>query len=109
MKIFYTLLVCIVLLNGACSSSKQVSAKQADATAEVGDAERDGSSFEKAIIAKSIDAEYAWLRKNCTDCKFLGQSLRQNKGKHYDVLTVQLSDGSKKDYYFDINRFFGKF
>lgn len=88
-----------------CKSSGQVSS----ASEKTQSTERDGTSFEKAIIAKSIDAEYAWLRKNCPDCKFLQQSLRQNKGKHYDVLTVQLSDGSKKDYYFDINSFFGKF
>lgn len=107
MKPVFVLFVLLISLTIGCQSSRQASGTSA--TAEVSNAERDGSSCERAIIVKSIDAEYEWLRKNCPGCKFLRQSLRQNKGKHYDVLTVQLADGSKKDFFFDINSFFGKF
>ena len=108
MKAGTIILICFVLLTGACSSSKQTSANQTDATATATD-ERDGSSLEKAIIVDNIGAEYEWLRKNCAGCKFVQQSLLQKKGKHYDMLTVELPNGAKKDYYFDINSFFGKF
>jgi len=90
----------------ACQSSRQASASDQQ---EASSGERDGSSYEKAVKVKNIGQEYDWLRKNCNGCKFVQQSLQQNKGKYYDVLTVELHDGSKKDYYFDINSFYGKF
>jgi hypothetical protein len=110
MKAFTVFLLCVALLAGACSSVKSTAGKQTDAASETANAseERDGSSYEKAVMAKSIDAEYDWLRKNCSGCKFMGQSLRKNEGKYYDVLSVQLADGTKKDFYFDINSFLEK-
>ena len=37
------------------------------------------------------------------------QSLLNKGGKSYDLLSVQLADGSKVDVYFDITDYFGKF
>ncbi len=70
--------------------------------------QRDGSSFETAIIVKSVSDEYAYIRKVCPDCLFLGQSLVFKKKKPYDVLEVKAPDGQEVSYYFDISKFYGK-
>ena len=44
-------------------------------TKNLGNIKRDGSSFEKAIIAKNVSAEYEYVRKVCSDCQLLGQYL----------------------------------
>jgi len=69
---------------------------------------RDGSSFEKAIIVKSIAEEYEYVGKVCADCQVLGQSLVFEKKKPYDILKLKKSDGEEVSYYFDISKFYGK-
>ncbi|MEK0450060.1 MAG: hypothetical protein RL088_2328 [Verrucomicrobiota bacterium] len=68
----------------------------------------DGSSFAKAIPAKSIPAEYDWLRKNHPGYKLRQQSLQMHQGKPYDVLAITKKDGKDIDVFFDISSFFGK-
>jgi len=97
-------LVTVMVMSGC--KSLQTAANTTSNPTVVG--ERDGSSFEKAIIAKSIDSEYEWIRKEYPGSRVLGQALVQNDKKYYDVLTVKLSDGGTKKVYFDINSFFGK-
>lgn len=70
---------------------------------------RDGSSFEKAIIVSNVPEEYEYVRRDCDDCKFIGQSLVFEKGKPYDILKFQKSDGTSTSYYFDVSKFYGKF
>ncbi len=77
-------------------------------TKNIGNAQRDGSSFEKAIIAKSISAEYEFVRKVCSDCQLLGQSLVFQDKKPYDILRLKKPNGEKVSYYFDISKFYGK-
>lgn len=89
--------VFFLLLLTSCGSKKQAS-----------ELVRDGSSFEKAIIANSISEEYAYVRKVCSDCKIQGQALVYEDKKPYDVLTLIKPDGEKVSYYFDISSFFGK-
>ena len=69
----------------------------------------DGSSFEKAVNVKSIDEEYNLIAEHYPGSKFLGQALVFNAKKPFDRLSIELPDGSKKDVYFDISSFFGKF
>ena len=90
------LIICLVIMT-SCSSTKNI-----------GNVQRDGSSFEKAIIAKSISAEYEYVRKVCSDCQILGQSLIHVKEKPYDILELKKPNGEKVSYYFDISKFFGK-
>ena len=40
--------------------------------------------------------------------KMIGQELIFENNRHYDKLTVELSDGSAEDFYFDITLFLGK-
>ena len=71
-------------------------------------AERDGSSFEKAIIVNSIAEEYEYTKKVCPNCKFLGQSLVFHEKKPYDILKYKKPNGKTVSYHFDISSFFGK-
>jgi uncharacterized protein YcfL len=90
------LIICFIILT-SCSSTKNI-----------GNVKRDGSSFEKAIIAKSISAEYEYVLKVCSDCQLLGQSLSYHKKKPFDILELKKPNGEKVSYYFDISKFFGK-
>lgn len=106
----------LLLLTASCSSSKKTTTAAttgagttAAAPAADGSAAsaNDGSSFEKAIVVKSIKEEYAYVKKVCPECKLKKQALRQNNKKYYDVLYFD-KDGTEVIYYFDINSFFGK-
>ncbi len=68
---------------------------------------RNGSSFEKSIIAKSINDKYKYVRKVCSDCQLLGQSLAYNK-KIYGILTLKKPNSKSVSYYFDISFFLEK-
>lgn len=69
---------------------------------------RDGSSFNNAIVANSIAEEYEYVRKVCKDCQMVKQSLTFEKEVPYDILEFKNSNGDKVLYYFDISKFFGK-
>jgi hypothetical protein len=70
--------------------------------------ERDGSSFKKAIVVKSVTEEYQFVQKVCRGCQFVGQSLVTNIKKPYDILRFRNPDGEEIKYYFDISKFYGK-
>ena len=95
------LMLISILFLIACSSTKNISTSNSN--------DRDGSSFEKAIIVKSIKTEYEWLAENYPGYKIKMQSLSEYKKKHYDILNIETADGIEKDVYFDISKFFGKF
>lgn len=105
----------LLLLTASCSSSKKTTTAATTGTgttvsapaAEGAVTTNDGSSFEKAIVVKSIKEEYAYVKKVCPECKLKKQALRQNNKKYYDVLYFD-KDGTEVIYYFDINSFFGK-
>ncbi len=87
----FTLL--ILFCFGSCSTNKT----QANAL-----------SFDSAIKVNSVDEEYKYVKEHCQDCKFIGQSLRENKGKYYDILELEKANGEKVSYYFNITSFYGK-
>lgn len=91
-------LLSLVFLLG-CSSTKPASS---------GNIDRDGSSFEKAIIVNNISEEYAYAKKVCSDCSFIQQALVFEKRKPYDILTFKKPGGQTVEYYFDISSFYGK-
>lgn len=101
--------IAALLVLAGCTATKTTSSNQDASTSSAPASEQDGSSFEKAIVVKSIEAEYAWIRKNYPGSKVNGQALLNNKNKYYDKLNITTAAGEKKDIYFDINSFFGKF
>lgn len=110
------LLFAAVLVAAACTPSKKAitSKPNAAAVGSVADS-RDGSSFEKAIVitekseTTGVHAEYEWLKVHFPGYKMGSQSLSQYKGKPYDILSFETAEGEKKQIYFDISNFFGKF
>jgi len=108
-----TLFICAAALT-------MVKAQQADTSKHSSDTTGvkktpDGSSFERAIFITEKSertgaaAEYIWLRKNYPGYSTKMQRLVHHDKKPYDILHVVLSDGTEKDFYFDISNFFGKF
>ena len=76
--------------------------------------ERDGSSFEKAVVldekteSAGINAEYAWIAKHYPDYKFEGQGLSFKDDRAYDLMNIETGDGRRITIYFDISNFYGK-
>jgi hypothetical protein len=72
----------------------------------------DGKSFETAIVInetsdpKGVSAEYQWIRENKSNYRVIHQSLVIHGKKPYDIITIQYSDNTKEDIYFDISKFF---
>ena len=78
-----------------------------------------GTSIDDAIVIHApnsvmgIMAEYTYIENQCgvkdQDWTLGMQSQLSKNGKDYDMLSVELSDGTEKSFYFDITEFFGKF
>jgi hypothetical protein len=66
-----------------------------------------------ADTTEGIAAEYTYLRLKSQSLGIVYSMVEQQHiphgDKHYDKLTIQLEDGSKEHYYFDITSFYGKF
>jgi glutaredoxin len=99
------LTLAVVFFLASCASSNKTSSSASGTPGA--SSPNDGSSFEKAIVVKSVSEEYAYVRKVCPECKFRKQALTSNNKKYYDVLYF-IKAGSEVVYYFDINSFFGK-
>jgi len=70
--------------------------------------ERDGSSFEQAVVVRGVREEYSYVKQVCPNCQFISQSLAHENKKPYDILRFRTEDGRTVSYYFDISKFFGK-
>ena len=99
----------------SCSSRKKLGSNSTSVTDRAVLSGNDGSSYEKAIVIEEksegpgVNAEYDWLRKHYPGYKFKKQSLNFHEKKYYDILSIVTGEGEKKDIYFDISNFFGKF
>jgi len=79
----------------------------------------DGSSEEQAVIINATSSivgifeEYAYVERVCgkRDVDYTLQMQMQTtlNGQQYDVLDVQMKDGTRRSFWFDITSFFGKF
>ncbi len=113
MKKLLTLLVLSCLIFSCSTSKKATNQAQTESTSIA--AGQDGSSYEKAIVinkkksGEGIKAEYDWLKNNYPGYKLKSQSLQTQGKKIYDVLTIITANGKKKEVYFDITNFFGKY
>ena len=78
-----------------------------------------GDCKENAVVIHApnhllgIMAEYQYVGNQCgvrnLDWKLSTQSLISGNGKNYDVLDIELKDGTRRTFCFDITDFFGKF
>jgi hypothetical protein len=83
-------------------------------TKKSGKDDRDGSSFESAIIIKAkntnegIKEEYRFIESKHGDSYGLREQKHCPRGdKHFDVMEIG-SNGETFTYYFDITSFYGK-
>jgi hypothetical protein len=77
-----------------------------------------GSSPDKAVIINAettkigVRREYAYVEQVCgqinVDWSFKIQSCRSIGERKYDVLEIEMKDGSFRVFWFDITSFFGK-
>jgi hypothetical protein len=77
-----------------------------------------GDAFETAVVVNAqnplvgVQAEYTYIANHCgqphKDWKLQWQALREYGGKAYDVLTIALTSGETRTFYFDIAKFLGK-
>lgn len=86
-RFFYVVSVAIAIVG--CASKKQVTSHT-----------EDGSSIESAVAAKNRDSEYEWVGEHYPDGRITAQAVISKGRKNYDVLSVQLADGSIKRVYF---------
>ena len=116
-------LMAIILIAGisfSCNPSKKASTNgpvnsnpNPDSSSAAVQKPADGKSFETAIVINKttekagINAEYQWIREHFSNYHVVKQVLVYNDDKRFDVITIQLSDGSTQDIYFDITKFFG--
>lgn len=77
--------------------------------------DRDGSSYEKAIIVKAknenegIRSEYSIISKLYPNYKMKSQGTGIKDNKNYDTISIVTADGKDVKVYFDITNFYGKF
>ncbi|MCY2687147.1 hypothetical protein [Salinimicrobium sp. TH3] len=62
---------------------------------------RDGLSYETAVVRKSIIEEYQWMKEHYPNAEMLGKSLIPHEGRTYDVFEIQLNNEEKFKLYFD--------
>jgi len=74
-----------------------------------------GSSKGKAVIIlgveselEGVDAEYDYLQRKFGDFELNNQTFIGEEDKKYDLLSIKLSDGTKKEIWFDISDFYGR-
>ena len=77
--------------------------------------DRDGSSYEKAIIIKAknegegIRSEYVIISKLYPNYKMKSQGTGSKNNKNFDRISIVTDDGKEVTIYFDITNFNGKF
>lgn len=91
----------------SCSSNQGVSATT--------QTQKDGSSYEKAIVIKAknemdgVKSEYAYISKLYPSYKLKSQGTGSKDNRNYDSISIITADGVEKTIYFDITNFYGKF
>lgn len=72
-----------------------------------------GSSEQETVIIlgaeselEGVDAEYEFIQSLYEDFELDSQTFLEKGNKKYDILTVKLSGGTKKDIWFDISDFY---
>ena len=118
-KIF-ALLICSSVI-AACSSNKNTVDGTADTvdkplpkTATTFAPQRDGSSFDRAIIIDQkteragIDAQNTQLLTLFPGSKRISQRFELYKDKQHEIINISTADGREVAVYFDVSSYFGK-
>lgn len=93
----YFMTVILALMTAGCAASFIDSSKG-----------RDGSNFQKAVIVGSVRAEYLYIDRTWPGSNITSQIVADNNGSPYHIVTIATKDGSERDVYFDISKFYRK-
>ncbi len=96
-KIQLILFISSVLLLAGCGATSTVTDSSGG---------RDGSSFEKAVIASSVRAEYKWIDRTYPGAQLLTQIVVYRGDKPFDKISLKTKEGEERDIYFDISGFY---
>jgi hypothetical protein len=108
-KVFALLLVSLLFCSTAFSKIIVTDTSRHDSLVM-----RDGSSFKKAIIIldttemAGINSEYKWIALHYPGYSSTGQALSMDDKRPYDIIYIATKEGEKKEIYFDISNYFGK-
>ncbi|PJJ79633.1 hypothetical protein [Mucilaginibacter auburnensis] len=123
MKTKFFALIVVASLLAACSSNRNtIPESSTDTTTSAPlpktttafDAQRDGSSFERAIVinekneTNGVQAENLQLSTLYPGYKRLSQRYEDYKGKQHEVVSITAQDGREIAVYFDVSNYFGK-
>ena len=74
-----------------------------------------GTSEQEAVVIlgaesefEGVDAEYDYLEDKYEQYELISQEFIDKGDKQYDVLNIQLLDGTRKVVWFNISNFYGK-
>ncbi len=119
---YFAFIICASMLT-ACSSNRTIpegpttdttTAAPLPKTTTAFDAQRDGSSFERAIVinekteSAGIQAENTQLTTLYPGSKKISQRYEDYKGKQHEVVNITTQDGREIAVYFDVSNYFGK-
>ena len=115
MSIRNSILLSFLVLGLALSGSVEAKTRPHRASAATQQQRADGSSQERAVVIhendtpRGIAAENRWIAQNMPGYRKVGQALIQGQNGIYDRISVVGPHGERKEVFFEISEFFGRY
>ena len=115
MSIRNSILLSFLALGLALSGSVEANTRPHRAPAAAHQQRADGSSQEHAVVIhendtpRGIAAENRWIAQNMLGYRKIGQALIQGQNGIYDRISVVGPHGDRKEVFFEISEFFGRY
>lgn len=115
MSIRNSILLSFLVLGLALSGSVEAKTRPHRASAATQQQRADGSSQERAVVIhendtpRGIAAENRWIAQNMPGYRKIGQALIQGQNGIYDRISVVGPHGDRKEVFFEISEFFGRY
>ena len=115
MSIRNSILLSFLALGLALSGSVEAKTRPHRAPAAAHQQRADGSSQEHAVVIhendtpRGIAAENHWIAQNMPGYRKTGQALIQGQNGIYDRISVVGPNGERKEVFFEISEFFGRY
>ncbi|WP_153716527.1 hypothetical protein [Eikenella corrodens] len=115
MSIRNSILLSFLVLGLALSGSVEAKTRPHRASAATQQQRADGSSQERAVVIhendtpRGIAAENRWIAQNMPGYRKVGQALIQGQNGIYDRISVVGPHGDRKEVFFEISEFFGRY
>lgn len=115
MSIRNSILLSFLALGLALSGGVEAKTRPHRAPAVTQQQRADGSSQERAVVIhendtpRGIAAENRWIAQNMPGYRKIGQALIQGQNGIYDRISVVGPHGDRKEVFFEISEFFGRY